>query len=106
MRYNVSLRLFCKKSDHIFGWNKINNGNNSNLPASMSNISTHFEKLEKKLKLAVGPTSSKPGPILLMVAATAVKFVTKSFPSNEIRSTEVQKIRTKMIQYSKKRYSK
>ena len=41
----------------------------------------------KCAKFCVGPTSSSPGPILLNVAATAVKFVVRSLPSNETRKT-------------------
>ena len=41
----------------------------------MSNISTIFESGENIEKFPVGPTSSRPGPILLNVAATAVNVV-------------------------------
>ena len=34
--------------------------------------------VEKNSKLAVGPTSSRPGPMLFIVAATAVKLVIRS----------------------------
>ena len=40
--------------------------------------SIYLEKLLKKPKLHVGPTRERPGPILLNVAATAVKLVVKS----------------------------
>jgi len=63
-------------------------GNNSSLPASISNINISFEGIEKKAKLQVGPTASSPGPILFMVAATAVKFVTRLCPSSESSSTD------------------
>ena len=53
-------------------------GNNSKRPANMSKIMTNFEKSLKCPKLAVGPTISKPGPMLLSVAATAVNKVIKS----------------------------
>ena len=56
----------------------MSSGNSSSLPASMSNISIYLEKLLKKPKLHVGPTRERPGPILLNVAATAVKLVVKS----------------------------
>ena len=45
-------------------------------------MKTNFEKTEKFEKLPVGPTSARPGPMLLMVVSTAVKFVTRSLPSN------------------------
>ena len=54
----------------------------------MSIIITIFEKLEKIEKFCVGPTSSIPGPILLSVAAIAVKLVVKSYPSSPISSTD------------------
>lgn len=44
----------------------------------MSNIKTILLKGEKNPKFAAGPTSSKPGPTLLSVAATAVKLVISS----------------------------
>ena len=52
-------------------------GKSSSLPANISKIRTNFVKGEKNAKLLVGPTSSSPGPILLIVAATAVKLVIK-----------------------------
>jgi hypothetical protein len=53
-------------------------GKISSLPNSILNIITIFDRSEKPPKLPIGPTTSKPGPILLSVAATAVKFVVKS----------------------------
>ena len=70
------------------GWKRISIGKSSSLPASISNISTTLDNAEKSEKLLIGPTSLRPGPILFMVAATAVKVVTRSFPSNEIMSSE------------------
>ena len=43
-------------------------------------------------KFPVGPTSSRPGPILLKVAATAVKFVIRLKSSKAIRNMEDEKI--------------
>ena len=37
----------------------------------------------------MGPTFPSPGPILLKVAETAVKFVVKSNPSKLIKKTEI-----------------
>ena len=34
-----------------------------------------FDKYEYSAKLCAGPTLSRPGPMLFIVAATAVKFV-------------------------------
>ena len=79
---------FFNESFQIAGWNKIRSGYNSNRPASISKISIHFENREKIPKFWVGPTSSNPGPMLLMVAATAVKFVIKSFPLKERAMTD------------------
>ena len=70
----------------------MSSGNSSSLPASMSNISIYLEKLLKKPKLHVGPTRERPGPILLNVAATAVKLVVKSKFSTEISSIETTKM--------------
>ena len=47
-----------------------------------------LENVEKDAKLLTGPTSDKPGPILLTVAITAEKFVSKSNPSTEINNVE------------------
>ena len=41
----------------------------------MSKVRTNFERLENSEKFPVGPTLPSPGPILLKVAATAVKLV-------------------------------
>ena len=56
----------------------MNKGKSSSLPASISKIRMHLGMPENTEKLAVGPTSSRPGPMLFRVAATAVKFVTRS----------------------------
>ena len=69
----------------VAGWKSINIGKISSLPASISNIRIYLEKTEKDAKLPVGPTISRPGPILLSVAATEVKVVVKSNPSRLIR---------------------
>ena len=79
------------------GLNRISMGKSSSLPASISKISTYFEKSEKKLKFSVGPTSDSPGPILLIVAATAVKQVSVSCPSIETSRVETAKIKTYTI---------
>lgn len=81
----------------ITGWNRISIGNSSSLPASMSKIRTYLEKGEKKPKFSVGPTNSNPGPILLIHAATAVKFVVKSFWSKEMAKIETAQIRQNVI---------
>lgn len=47
-----------------------------------------LENIEKDAKLLPGPTRDKPGPILLTVAITAEKFVSKSNPSTEIKNVE------------------
>ena len=60
------------------GANRRSMGKSSKRPANMSNISTYLEKSEKNPKFAEGPTRFKPGPILLMVAVTALKLVKKS----------------------------
>ena len=66
----------------------------------MSNIRTHLVNGLKCAKLAVGPTISSPGPILLIVAVTAVKLVTKSFSSSETTSKEKTKITKKVTKYT------
>ena len=65
---------------HVVGWKRISIGIISSLPASISNIKMNFEKTENSEKFPTGPTISSPGPILLRVAAMAVKFVVKSKP--------------------------
>ena len=79
-------------SFQIAGWNRISRGKSSRRPASISNISTHFEKMEKCAKFWVGPTISRPGPILFNVAITAVKFVTSPLFSKEINRIDVVNI--------------
>ncbi len=60
----------------------------SSLPASISNIITYFEKCEKDAKLSDGPALPRPGPMLFIVAATAVNVLTKSKLSNATRITD------------------
>ena len=67
-------------------------GKSSSLPASISKISTIFEIGDKNPKFDVGPTISRPGPILLRQDATDVKFVTRSLLSKESAITEAMKI--------------
>ena len=67
---------------------RIRRGKISSLPANISKISTHLEKWENNPKFCVGPTISRPGPILLKVAATAVKFVVRSKLSMLISKTD------------------
>ena len=62
---------------HVDGLNKRSIGNISSLPISIHILKTYLDKSENKEKLPVGPTKSSPGPILLSVAATAVKLVVK-----------------------------
>ena len=68
-------------------------GKSSRRPAIMLKVRTTFEKPEKPAKLDAGPTSLRPGPMLLIVAATAVKFVTMSWLSRVIRRSDVVKTR-------------
>ena len=76
------------------------NGKSSSLPASISKIRTSFENTLKPPKLPVGPTRPSPGPILFMVAATAVKVVTRSLSSKEISSIEAAKRTGNVIKYT------
>ena len=48
----------------------------------------------ESLEDALGPTSSRPGPMLLMVAATEVKVVMRSLPSKLMAKTDRAKITT------------
>ena len=75
-------------------------GNSSSRPASISKISTHLLKSLKKLKLQVGPTWFRPGPMLLIVAATAVKLVTRSRPSKDSRKRDSANTVVKAIKYT------
>ena len=45
------------------------------------------------MKFPIGPTISRPGPILFSVAATAVKFVIRSKLSRDTIRTDTAKIR-------------
>ena len=57
---------------------KINIGKISKRPTNIAKLITRVDSGEKMEKFCVGPTAAKPGPILLRVAAIAVKFVVKS----------------------------
>ena len=59
-------------------------GKSSSLPANISKESIHLLKPLKIPKFDVGPTSARPGPILLRQEATEVNPVTKSQPLRAI----------------------
>ena len=75
----------------------MSSGNSSNRPASMSNIRTYFDILLKNPKFCTGPTWERPGPILFIVAATAVKFVEKSYPSMDTIRVDATKTTINVI---------
>ena len=68
---------------HVLRPNKIRIGKISKRPANMSKIMTSFERSLNKEKFPDGPTMAKPGPILLIVANTALKLVSKEKPSRD-----------------------
>ena len=74
-------------------------GNISSLPIIIVSERIIFEKSEKKAKLQVGPTSSKPGPILLMHVITAETVVVRSYPSMDIRIVD----KSEITQYAAKK---
>ena len=63
--------LYTARFFHVDGTKSSSSGQSSSLPASMSKVSTNFEKLLSGVKLAVGPNAWNPGPILKMQAKTA-----------------------------------
>ena len=67
-------------------------GKISSLPANISKINTSLLNQEKQEKLPVGPTNSRPGPMLFMAETTAVKLVVGSRLSNDINNTDAAKI--------------
>ena len=67
-------------------------GKISKRPASIPRLNTNLLIALKLAKLQVGPTASKPGPMLLKVQSTAEKLVPMEKPSSEM----IRKI-TKMI---------
>ena len=56
----------------------------SRRPTSIVNDRIILEKPENPEKLPIGPTTSSPGPTLLMQVITDVKLVSKLNPSMEI----------------------
>ena len=66
------------KSFNTLGLNNISNGKSSSLPANISTINTHLVNGFQNAKLPDGPTNSKPGPILFIVATIDVNVVVKS----------------------------
>ena len=58
-------------------------GKISSLPASISIIIVSLDSTLKSAKLRMGPTAAIPGPILLKVANTADRFVSKLNPSKD-----------------------
>lgn len=83
--------LFIYFFFQVEGANIISTGKSSSLPAIISKMNTHFDKIENVEKPPVGPTSPRPGPILLIVAATDVKVVTRSLFSRQMIIKDVMK---------------
>lgn len=74
--------VYCLRfRDHMPGTRSRMTGRSSRRPASIAKLNTSLEKFENPAKVDIGPTPARPGPILLSVAATAVKLVTRSLPS-------------------------
>ena len=71
-------------------------GKISSRPTSMSKDSSSLDQGEKLEKLPMGPTISRPGPTLLMQAATAVNVVTRSNCSRDTNRQDA----TKTIRYT------
>ena len=55
----------------VDGVSRIRTGQSSRRPASMQKDRTILDRFDREAKLPVGPTRSKPGPMLFKVAATA-----------------------------------
>ena len=70
-------------------------GNISRRPASISNMNTSLDSDENQPKLHVGPTRLKPGPMLLMVAATDDNVVTRSSHSKDTIRADITNITVK-----------
>ena len=111
LRYNTMSISICQAPFYIFssafyiffqvdGENNNSIGNSSRRPASISNISTNLDKIEKPPKLQVGPTAPSPGPMLFKVAATAVKFDVKSKLSRLTISTDAAYRKKYVIKYA------
>ncbi|MDT4872210.1 hypothetical protein FQZ97_1073860 [compost metagenome] len=62
--------------------NKTNTVNSSSRPSSIANVHTQIWNSLSTPKLLAGPTSPRPGPMLLTVATTAENEVTMSSPVN------------------------
>ena len=75
--------LYTARFFHVDGTKSSSSGQSSSLPASMSKVSTNFEKLLSGVKLAVGPNAWNPCPILKMQAKTADNEDSKSKPFAE-----------------------
>lgn len=73
------------------GENSIIIGKHSNLPSSISILRTILDRFEKNEKFSVGPTFSKPGPILFIQVVTAVNDVEKSTLFKDINSNDTKK---------------
>jgi hypothetical protein len=64
------------------GVNSTSTDSSSSRPSSMPKVQTQVWKSLSPPKLPAGPTSPRPGPMLLTQATTAVKAVTTSSPVN------------------------
>ena len=64
--------------------------NSSSLPISISRLKSSLTAGEKNAKLPIGPTSPRPGPMLLRQAMAVVKLVVKSNPSRLTKNPEAR----------------
>lgn len=98
-RSNAFFTVYCfpflkylKGLLQVLGLIKTSIGNISSLPAIILKQKISFEKSENSEKLPYGPTFPIPGPMLFMVAVTAVKLVEKSKLSRDISKSETAKM--------------
>ena len=63
---------------HVDGAKSSSIGKSSSRPAIIEKVRTMVEKPLNPAKLLVGPIVPRPGPMLLIVAATAVNAVVRS----------------------------
>ena len=74
--------------------NKTNTANNSNLPSNIPKDKLNFEKVDKSLKLPLGPIiSPKPGPTFDIAVAEPDIAETKSKPSKDRSAAKMKKMK-------------
>ena len=90
---SYKLRPYLYERFHAFPLKRTRMGSTSRRPTIIQRERISLDRPEKTEKLLIGPTSSSPGPTLLIQVNTAVKVVPKVKLSSATRSAAPKRIK-------------